>query len=227
MGIVSPTQKQINYAKSLGIDIPQGISRSNLSELINYASRSRKSRILGVDRHPNEVSQAAVDGMHVLSNERIMAASAYLRQKRIHVGTVLRRVYEDGQYGKPSAVTAIDSDEIKAHAVDATHHMGSWKIVNLLDGKWTPVECEVLFNPPERFLHWYWFMRQARQTIRKRVGNYCGYETFLRKHLPEALLSRLAPEHIVETAYGQFWQKDAAEKIMQELCTEFCIEHHC
>ncbi|MDF1496885.1 MAG: hypothetical protein P1P90_02395 [Patescibacteria group bacterium] len=65
MAIVKPTVKQINFAKSLGLEIDDGVSRSQLSKIIDETLLLRRKEKSGAYKMPDEdLKDRHLYGMH-------------------------------------------------------------------------------------------------------------------------------------------------------------------
>lgn len=179
---------------------------------IPSAKQLKRARSLGVKNPELDSTPQLKQRIQDAVNK---AAADYLRQKRIRLGTVLRKIFGPDKMGRPQIVMDISHGELNVISADASHRADSWPIVIMNDGAWVPTECEVLFNPPERFLHWFWFRRQAKSDLQSRLT-----ETALNrliKGFQREVSPRLAPEHKVETTYGEYWSRDAWPTVLESL----------
>lgn len=89
---LQPTQKQIEFATALGIDIPEGATRGTISRLIQSAKDRRDADRLGLSRHPNDVISAALRGQpRGPSEETLRVRSAHVRSEGIRKGSIVLR----------------------------------------------------------------------------------------------------------------------------------------
>jgi len=215
MGVISPTEAQKDYAKQLGIDIPAGISRSQLSRLIDHAKRRTAAEQHGLDRHPDETALPAAAGIgrHESRVDDIKSASRVLRRLRIHEGSII--AYEDT--ARSYVVIGIEQCQLVVQAVEGRQDKSRWDIVPKGRDSGTPDPFMLVFNPPERFLHRFCFRHKLRALVdearRDRMWRYKGREfcyDVVEKYLDDVKWSLLSPNK-VETAYGEFWQRDAVQ----------------
>ena len=181
MGFKTSTEKQIKFAKLLGIAGAAEMERGQLSELI--------------------------------TRERIKAASAFLLRWSIRAGTVLRWETPLG-HSKSFVVLDIVSCELRLMAVDGSHQAVTHSIVYAQDD---PHEFEILYRPPENFLHWLCFRTQARRRLLN-LGS--SRAAGLNKRFFQDFGSRLTPEYKLATDYDEYWNKDAGNALLDKFCQE-------
>ncbi|MFA4954868.1 MAG: hypothetical protein WC641_06160 [Patescibacteria group bacterium] len=181
MGFKTSTEKQIKFAKHLGIVGAAEMERGQLSELI--------------------------------TRESIKTASACLRRWNIRMGTVLRWETPLG-HSKSFVVLDIISCELRLMAVDGSHQAVTHSIIYAQDD---PHEFEILYSPPENFLHWLCFRTQARKRLLNLGSRRAGG---LNKHFFQDFGSRLASEHKLATDYDEYWNKAVGNALLDKFCQE-------
>ncbi len=215
MGTKSPTAAQLDFARQLGIDIPAGTSRTQLSQLISHAKNRDKSVQHGLDRHPNAAALPAAAGIdkHESGPDQIRQASRVLRRQRVHVGSVVSYFYADS----PFVVIGIERCQLLVQKVEGQQVKTRMDILPKGHGPGDPDPFKLIFNPPERFLHRFCFRHNLRlladEERRNPMYRFKSREVCYRvveRYLEDVAWS-LDSIHKIQTAYGDFWQRDAVD----------------
>lgn len=82
----SPTQAQLAFAKEIGLDVPEGVTKKGLSELLTGATEAHRRETYGRGDLPNDV--ASQTGVSPIPPWRVKALDEF-RQKGIRVGSIV------------------------------------------------------------------------------------------------------------------------------------------
>jgi hypothetical protein len=200
----SPTAAQRHFAEQLGIDIPAGISRAGLADLIDFTLRRQRAEKAGLNHLPNEIAMGVVQRKYPATSEaNCKAAIDWLAENNIREGSVVEL-----------------GSSIHNPCVVRPFGLGpSWQLQSLADGYHTdyiPVgylygtifrptlQIKLLFCPPEGHSH----------RLCVRLG-----ETFRAKvdqKLRDYISKCLGPHECVQTSYGEYWSKSAVKRLTKE-----------
>lgn len=183
----SPTEKQLEFANAIGVDVSPGMSRSEVSSCLKGALEvSRVERNVHVALS-NELAARA--GLRPIPEWRIEAVNAH-RESGVKTGCIV------DISGRTAVMTGSSPrDRLQLYAVTLEgYRLRSCSSRN----------AKVLYTPPAGFVHEVHAasasMRQIDWSTRK--GMFTAFLDFVRP--------RLAAEEKFKNQHGEFWKFDAA-----------------
>ncbi len=224
MAIVKPSVKQINFAKSLGLEIEDGISRSQLSKIIEETLLLRSKERLGAYKLPDEdLKKQHLYGLHSESYSKKICDA--IRMSPLKSGLIVMGrnsgvcyvvVYTPNDHPTkkefylrrivPNTTEYIEGDEcgccLKPYSIQD-------------DGTLTELSREVVYTPQEGFQHSEFFLRRLPKN-----GKSEYYLAKRRALVAEAILKGLADSDKYENQYGKFWRESTVNYIMIKVLSD-------
>lgn len=200
-----PTEKQIEFASKLGIDIPEKTTRAGLSRLIDHALRRDKAEDAGEHHLPNEIALRCGRDWNVPSSRR---------------RAVIESIRESGV--RESSVIEVGQDSVRAVviAISPTEASIAW----LSNGdratvlpKSNQYPFQLIYNPPKTHAHEFVLTNLLLKAADK--PNSAPMKPF-RVECAKFVSERLASEYRYRNDHGEFWLKASVEPIVTAFVEE-------
>lgn len=187
-----PTRAQLDLAKTLGIDVPEGISKSQLTELIQLEKTRREQERTGTYNLPLESAA-------VVANDIEPVISVSVGRTLTNVATKIR---EAGI--KPGCVIRVEGDKRLYYVYSITAKKMRLVAVDLsrVSGEITPtrfpsadLRISLVFAPPDGFQPAACFIPHGTPLSKERIQHLIGMKR-----------PGLSADDIITTEQGEFWR---------------------
>lgn len=202
----TPTRGQLQKARLLKIDVPEGATRRELWELIEHEIMRRRQSRVGGEELPDEIArQVTDDGITTSTHARLSKASRVIQESGIKAGCVVRMADPRYFQGEPSLYTVVRVNAARmglctsdlSFAVD---------VAAAPDGH----PCATLVHSP----------REGFAASASFLPRESGFSVRLIQEFVAMIKPRLTADEVVINDYGEFWNSKAVEQALAQIKAE-------